>query len=265
MSDKSPHIDVVMAHFEMSEFLPEALDSILRQTHSNWTLHFVDDCSPNDDWQECINQHQDDPRIRCYRTDRNVGNYRIKNAVLPHLTGPFVAFPDADDISREERFAEQVQAMQQRRVDILGSSYAHITPDGVITKKRKMVRNGNLSLTFGYRFILLQPTMLTKLDVLQSLNGFDGTARVSADSDFVLRASHFFRIRNLRKILYLRRKHPKALTAAPGTGFGSPMRKEYQQGMIVRFKARRRLKGEELKKASLAPENDLDFNMTRLW
>ena len=69
----------------------------------------------------------------------------------------------------------------------------------------------------------------------------------------------------MRKALYLRRKHPRALTATPETGFKSPKRKSYQQAMFARYKSRLLMKGEELKEASLAPDNDVEFRVTELW
>ena len=265
MSNDSPHIDIVMPHYEISDFLADALASIVAQSYTNWTLHFVDDCSPNDDWHECLHQYQAEPRVRCYQTDRNVGTYRVKNAMLPKLTGPLVSFHDADDMSDVDRFSRQVRTLHRRRIDVLGSSYVHISPTGEITKKRKMRRNVNFWLARGKGSVLYPPTLLTKLDLMNQLNGFDGTTRISADSDFVLRASHFFKIRNMRKALYLRRKHPRALTATPETGFKSPKRKSYQQAMFARYKSRLLMKGEELKEASLAPDNDVEFRVTELW
>ncbi|WP_442505068.1 glycosyltransferase family 2 protein [Novipirellula sp. SH528] len=253
-----------MSHFEVTKYLEVAVRSITEQTNSNWTLHFVDDCSSTDDWKSIMRPFRDDARIRCYQTSQNVGHYRIKNAILSRLQGPFVAFHDDDDFSHKDRFRKQVSFLDRSRADMVGCSFAHVSDAGSVCSSRKMVRNANFGLWLGRKFVLLQPTMMVRLAVLHYLNGFDGTARIAADSDFILRASHFFRIRNLQDTLYYKRTHPLSLTEAPSTGFGSQQRNAYGLSMRERHLHRRKLRGEHLRAAAQAPENDLEFRLERV-
>jgi hypothetical protein len=124
-----------------------------------------------------------------------------------------------------------------------------------------MVRNANLWIKLGKKFVLLHPTTLMRRELACRLGGFDGTARVAADSDFILRAAHIGRIRNVPEILYDYQIRADSLMGAANTGPGSQLRQEYATEMRRREKARRRLRGQALLDDLRPPPNDMDFDL----
>lgn len=256
----APRLTVILPHFNCPDFLGLAVGSVLQQQFQDLELIVVDDCSPDDRWMGALEPFAGDRRMTVLRTSDNVGHLRIKNAVLPFVRTPYVGFQDADDISLPGRFQHQVAMLDAGRADLVGCGIEHIDAAGVCVGRRRMVRNGNLWMRLGRSTVAHHPATVMRREVLDRLGGFDGTARLGADTDFHLRAAFLFRLRNVPRFLYQYRIWPESLTQAPATGFGSPAREAYVETMRQRERARRQARTtEELLPLLVAPPNDVEF------
>ena len=100
-----PAISLIMPVYNGRRHLPAAIDSIRRQTLTDWELIVVDDGSTDDSPE--ITEGYRDRRIRSLRLDRNRGVAAALNAGLEHAAGTFIARMDADDLSHPQRLAVQ--------------------------------------------------------------------------------------------------------------------------------------------------------------
>jgi glycosyltransferase involved in cell wall biosynthesis len=73
---KKPKLSVVMPTYNQGQFLQEALDSIVRQTFTDWRLIIVDDASTDDTAAIC-QEFVKDPRITCLLRAHNSGGAGI--------------------------------------------------------------------------------------------------------------------------------------------------------------------------------------------
>ncbi len=81
-----------------SLYLEEAIDSILGQSYSDFELLILDDASPYN--LPCIVSKYDDPRIRFYRNERNVGALNVVdnwNRCLELAKGEYIICMGDDD------------------------------------------------------------------------------------------------------------------------------------------------------------------------
>jgi glycosyltransferase involved in cell wall biosynthesis len=255
-------LTVILPHFRCARYLPAAVESVFTQTMRDLRLIVVDDCSPGDDWLAALARFRDDPRLTVLRASRNVGHLRLKNAVLPMVTSPYVGFQDADDVSERDRFTVQVAMLERDRADLVGCGFVKIDADGREQGVRLMPRNGNLWIRLGRSTVALHPTTVVRRSVFTRLGGFDGTAVFGADTDFHLRLARLYRIRNTRRALYRYRVWPQSLTAAPETGFGSPARQAYVARMVALEQRRKQARSRaELLPLLVAPSNDVTFDL----
>ena len=88
-------ISVVMATYNRADTLARAVESVLRQGHTDWELVIVDDGSTDATAQ--VLQGLSDPRIRIYRHPHNRGMHAAKNTGLDHINGEWFTTLDADD------------------------------------------------------------------------------------------------------------------------------------------------------------------------
>ena len=226
-------------------------------------LVVIDDATPGDAWVASLVQFRRDARLSVYRSDRNVGPYRLNNRILAEVETPFVAFQDADDLSEPDRLSIQLGILEKSGADMVGSSFRYISEEGTLISLKRMPRNVNLWMRLGRPFTLLHPTTVIKRSALTMLGGFDGTTRIAADTDFLLRAAPLLRIVNAPKFLYNYRLRGGSLTGDALTGHGSALRRAYVDAMRRRVKERRRNRSLRLLDESLlAPPNDVEFRLS---
>lgn len=123
-----------------ARFLKEALDSILSQTYKDFELIIVNDASPED--LDSIVKSYDDPRIRYYVNEQNIGGRDLVaqwNHCLEYANGEYVILASDDDVYH----VEYVEKM-----DSLIKKYPHIN----IFRPRTQVIDygGNITHIHGY-------------------------------------------------------------------------------------------------------------------
>ena len=87
-------------------FLREAIESVLKQTFTDFEFLLLDDC-PEDDREKVVRSY-DDKRIVYLKNDRNLGITASRNKLIDLAKGEYLAVFDHDDICRPERFAKEV-------------------------------------------------------------------------------------------------------------------------------------------------------------
>jgi glycosyltransferase involved in cell wall biosynthesis len=129
MSTPSPLISVVLPAYNCAPYLAQAIESILAQTLADFELLIVYDKSPDATLQIIETYQARDPRIVLIHGEgkRLVG---ALNLGIDACTGSFIARMDADDISRPERFAHQVELMQKQNLDFCGCNMVMVNEGG---------------------------------------------------------------------------------------------------------------------------------------
>jgi glycosyltransferase involved in cell wall biosynthesis len=132
MTDQ-PLVSVVIATYNMAQYLPEAIDSVLAQTWKNLELIVVDDGS-TDNTAEVMEPFKSDPRVRYFPTE-NQGQPRAKNHGLNEAKGGFIAFCDADDLWSPKKLAIQMPFFQDSQVGVVYSEVSYIDQNGAPLEK----------------------------------------------------------------------------------------------------------------------------------
>lgn len=83
-----------------TQYLRQAIESVIVQNYQKWELIIVDDCSP-EDLKSIVEPYLQDTRIQYYRNEKNCGAERIVdnwNICLSYCTGDYVICMGDDDI-----------------------------------------------------------------------------------------------------------------------------------------------------------------------
>ena len=127
-------VSVILCFYNEEKYLAQSIDSVLRQTYSNFELILVNDGST--DYSEKIVEKYHDSRIRYKTYEGNKHLAYARNRGLELATGDYLAFFDGDDIMVPDKLEKQV-AFLDEHVDIMvvSGGYSYMDGEGHIEKE----------------------------------------------------------------------------------------------------------------------------------
>ena len=123
-------VSIVTPAYNAERFLPEAIESVLRQTYGDWELNVVDDCSKDDTRGVVEGYAARDSRVRLLRLARNSGPALARQAAVEAARGRYVAFLDSDDLWTPEKLERQLAFMSRLGAGLSFTSFRRISDDG---------------------------------------------------------------------------------------------------------------------------------------
>src|SRR5262245_5816273 len=118
---QEPVVTVLMSVFNDSEFLGEAIRSILEQSYDDFEFLIIDDGSTDD--STAVLKGLRDPRVRVVRNPVNLGLTRSLKKGVALARGDFIARMDADDVAFPDRLLWQLRFLDRHRdIALLGSA-----------------------------------------------------------------------------------------------------------------------------------------------
>ncbi|GAB2479883.1 glycosyltransferase family 2 protein [Alkalibacterium psychrotolerans] len=121
-------VSIVMPTYNAEKYIMQTIDSIIEQSHENWELIIVDDCS--DDNSVSIINGYDDDRIHLVKLLSNQGAAVARNTALKEVTGDYIAFLDSDDLWDKEKLTKQLNFMKKNNYLFTSTDYAEINESG---------------------------------------------------------------------------------------------------------------------------------------
>lgn len=117
-------ISIVMPVFNAQAYLEEALESVRRQTWTDWELLVVDDHSTDGSAGLVSEICRKDARIRLLsQTDGVKGAANARNFGTAHANGRYLAFMDADDIWRVDKLEREMAFLREKDAAFVFCSY----------------------------------------------------------------------------------------------------------------------------------------------
>jgi teichuronic acid biosynthesis glycosyltransferase TuaG len=153
MKTNSALISVILPTYNSKKFIKYSVNSVLKQSYSNFELIIVDDCSTDESYELIQNLKKKDKRIKYIRTKKNsktVGHPR--NIGVKHSKGKFIAFIDADDYWYPDKLKLQMQNIRDK--DMLSCTASNYIKEGG-KKKSNFIIN--------YLRIIIQTFIFNKL------------------------------------------------------------------------------------------------------
>ena len=121
-------VSFVLPVYNVAEFLPACLDSLLAQTISHWEAILVDDGSGDASGAICDDYVRRDGRFIAIH-QQNAGASAARNLGLENARGEYIAFLDADDRLAPD-FLEKLLRPMEAGADLACCEYRRILSDG---------------------------------------------------------------------------------------------------------------------------------------
>jgi len=206
-----PKVSVVIATYNRARFLPETIESVLKQRFRDFELIVVDDGS-TDETREVLRSYGD--RVRSFYQE-NRGPSAARNLGIRQARGQWIAIQDSDDLCTPDHlevlfgFAEKNPGLGMVFANgaYLGGPEHNretIIPE---EKSRRLAQQGvKLADLFDKSIVRLQAALISR-EYLEAIGGLDENLHICMDLDLAFRLFMRYPVTYLDRVVFLYRKH----------------------------------------------------------
>jgi glycosyltransferase involved in cell wall biosynthesis len=108
-----PRIAILIPSYNHGRFLEACIRSIQAQTFADWEVVLVDDGSKDDSVEMARRLAADEPRLKVFVNEVNLGTYGTEQRALELSESEFVAVMNSDDLWAPEKLSKQVALMER--------------------------------------------------------------------------------------------------------------------------------------------------------
>ncbi|MCM0604926.1 MAG: glycosyltransferase family 2 protein [Xanthomonadaceae bacterium] len=168
-------IAVAIPVYNSHPFLERAVESVLAQTDSHWTLYLLDDGSTDPRIIRALENYSKHPKIRV-KSHANQGGLKTRNHLLNWVNEPWIAWLDHDDEMNPERIKRQREVLGSKpNLVALGSWIEFIDEDSkVIGRRRYPVTDQEVREALPLINPIANPSVVLNVSVVKSLGGIVG-------------------------------------------------------------------------------------------
>lgn len=111
-------VSIIVPIYNAEKYLDSCIQSVLRQTYTNWELILIDDGSTDKSGRIAEEYGFADERITVFH-QKNLGVSLARNQGIDEATGNYVVFLDADDEFIEDCLAKTVNIAEETNADVV--------------------------------------------------------------------------------------------------------------------------------------------------
>lgn len=115
-----PKVSIIVPVYNAEKYLGEAIESVLKQTYSDFELLLINDASTDRSKEICVDYCKQDNRLIYMENDSEIhGPGPTRNIGLDHAIGDYIYFMDADDWIDDHLLECSVNRMLETNADIV--------------------------------------------------------------------------------------------------------------------------------------------------
>lgn len=190
----TPAVSVVIPAYNAARFLKDTIDTVLRQSFTDYEIIVVDDGSTDATASVARSFGE---RVR-YFHQQNRGASAARNEGIRRATGKYIAFLDSDDLWTPEKLAAQVGILEKNpEIGLVYSDWSLTQDTGPARASFLETVPGVSGRVFDeliQRGFVLTSTVLVRRGCLDDVGLFDETLPVVEDYDLWLRIAYRWKI-----------------------------------------------------------------------
>ncbi len=198
-------VSVIMSTYnEKLEWIKRSVNSILSQTYRNIEFIIIVDKPDRKDIIDYLEAcKKKDSRIVLEINEKNLGLIKSLNKAIALSTGEYIARMDADDISHLGRLKKQLEYINEKKLDLIGSNINLVKEDGeVFSTTDKLLTHKYLKkLLAGGTIGIVHPTFFGRREVFVNLDGYKYSPHTE-DKEFLARIFvNGYKVGNVKDVL----------------------------------------------------------------
>lgn len=134
--DGMDKVSIIVPVYNVEEYIEECLESIIKQTYSNFELIVIDDGSTDKSFEICKKISEKDDRVSLYRQS-NKGQAVARNQGLDKSKGNYIMFVDSDDYIESNFISESISYLIKNKADLVVFDTYYL-----VGSSRKYVKTG---------------------------------------------------------------------------------------------------------------------------
>ncbi|MFN2511711.1 MAG: glycosyltransferase family 2 protein [Pyrinomonadaceae bacterium] len=195
-------------------FLDDSINSILKQTLSDFEYVILDDASTDGSVEVLREWALRDKRIHLYESKKRLGVSGSSNAVVSRSRAAIVARMDADDVAHPDRLRRQWDIIKSDPdVAVVGTLCNGIDASGREVRPRDRWRLVRRSIYVPFP----HGSAMFRREVFEHVGGYDENAAGGEDQDLFAKMAARGRVLTLPDVLYSYRYHSTNATLFNGT------------------------------------------------
>ena len=177
-------VDVILPNYNKTEFLEEAINSVITQTYKNWHLYIIDDNS-SDNSEEIIDKFSNLKNVTIIKLQKNKGPSFCRNYAMRISKSKYISFIDSDDSWLSDKLEKQIYFMEKHN---LSFTYTDYTPFFENFGKKKIKKRTFLKDHFNYRtFIRNSSINTTTMIIARSILGSYRFRKIKLLEDYLFK------------------------------------------------------------------------------
>lgn len=116
-------VSIIIPVYNAEIFLEDTIDTIEKQTYTNWEALFVDDCSKDKSCEIIEKYQKDDNRIKLIKNKENSGAAISRNNGIKKSKGRYLCFLDADDKWNSQKLEKQIKFIEEKDCEFSFTGY----------------------------------------------------------------------------------------------------------------------------------------------
>lgn len=121
-------ISVIIPFYNVDKYISKTLDSLKKQTLTDWEAVLIDDGSTDKSGEICDFYSKEDSRFRVIHKE-HAGVSAARNAGLDEVRGEYIYFLDGDDLISENCFELLYNALIKNDADMAQGNFAYVNDD----------------------------------------------------------------------------------------------------------------------------------------
>lgn len=194
-----PIVSVLLPAYNAENYISIAIESILKQTYTQFELIIIDDFSTDKTASIIKEFKKKDKRIVFFQNKKNLKLSKTLNKGIEMAKGKYIARMDADDWSFPKRLEKQVDFLEKNaEIGIVGGSMQIMDENGKVYSKRTYALNDYEIRKKIYLYSpFSHPTIMIRKSIIEKVGNYNSQFNPAEDYELYFRIGELSQFANL--------------------------------------------------------------------